>query len=360
MRKIFGALITITAFSAILIFQGVFAKDVKKPAAPEITKEQTLESAKKLITYANKVEKEIIQPVDCTLNNPENPEYKAQFIASRKKGVVAKGELFETGIFIRNTGNAAWFSGQSGCKNNIISLGTDKDRDRQSAFFTTNLLWKSGWEKANRIYMKSKRVDPGQLAEFSFWSRAPQEDGYFREIYTPVVEGIKWLEESTIMSDVKVGNGSIPLENKDILQYIEKSINLSNFNLEGERYIEVDISEQTMRLMVGDYLVKTFRVSTGKRGTPTPYGETKIFQKQDVRVAGGYPHYIMPQWMQFRRGGYGIHALPSLANDGGVFWTEALNHIGSPRSHGCIRLLPTDAKFTYNFADIGTTVKVMP
>jgi len=66
----------------------------------------------------------------------------------------------------------------------------------------------------------------------------------------------------------------------------------------------------------------------------------------------------MPKWMMFRKGGYGIHALPSLANDRGVFWREALSHIGSPRSHGCIRLLPKDAEFAYNFADVGTTVTV--
>ncbi|MBU0667484.1 L,D-transpeptidase [Patescibacteria group bacterium] len=349
MRKTLGTLAIITALSSLLVLQGVFAQD-----APVV------HGVKRQIADAGENAKKTTQEqVNCAFEEPENQVYDAQFIATRKKGVVAKGELFETRIYIRNTGNVPWFSAQSGCKNMVVNLGTDNDRDRISPFFTNNLLWESGWAKENRIYMKSLRVDPGKLAEFAFWSRAPQEDGFFREIYTPVVEGKKWLENGTITSDIRVGNGSIPLKNKDILKYIQTSTNLSKINLDGDRWIKVDISEQRMSLMVGDYLLRNFPVSTGKRSTPTPYGETIIFQKQEVRVGGGYPHYIMPKWLQFRRG-YGIHALPSLANDGGVFWTEALNHIGTPRSHGCIRLLPADAEFTYNFAGIGTAVKVVP
>ena len=66
----------------------------------------------------------------------------------------------------------------------------------------------------------------------------------------------------------------------------------------------------------------------------------------------------MPNWMTFRANGYGIHALPSISYDNGRYWHEALNHIGTRRSHGCIRLLPQDAKYAYGFADIGTKVVV--
>ncbi len=296
----------------------------------------------------------------CDYEKPEKEELNAQFIALRKKGSAQKGELFETKMYIRNIGNVPWFSAKSGCPGPQVNLGTDNDRDRTSLFFADDLMWESGWEKANRIAMTSKRVDPGQLAEFTFWSRAPYEDGYFREIYTPVAEGYTWMEGGTATSDIRVGVGKIPLENKDLLQYIQTSTNLSKFDLVGDKWIEVDISSQRMRLMVGDYVIRNFPVSTGTYRTPTPFGETHIFQKQEVRVASGSPHYIMPKWMHFRAGGYGIHALPSLGNDNGVYWREALNHIGTRRSHGCIRLLPNDAVFAYEFADIGTKVKVIP
>ncbi|HMR01153.1 MAG TPA: L,D-transpeptidase [Candidatus Gracilibacteria bacterium] len=294
----------------------------------------------------------------CDYTKPEKEQHKAAFIAVRKPGVVEKGELFETKVYIRNMGNTPWFSVASGCAGPHVSLGTDKDRDRSSSFYPGAAFADSGWAASNRITMTSDRVDPGYLAEFVFQSRAPQEDGYFREVYTPVVEGLGWLDASLFTSDIRVGNGNIPIENKDLLQYIKVSANLSNYDLEGEKWIQVDISEQKMKLHVGDYVVREFPVSTGKSSTPTPVGTTHIFQKQEVRVGAAWPHYIMPKWMYFRAGGYGIHALPSLGNDGGIFWTEALNHIGSARSHGCIRLLPQDATFAYDFAPIGTKVVV--
>ena len=298
------------------------------------------------------------QTTSCNYEKAAIEEHSATFIAARKPGVVEKGELFETKVYVRNTGNTPWFSVASGCAGPHVSLGTDKDRDRSSRFYPGAIVEDSGWAAPNRITMTSDRVDPGRLAEFVYQSRAPQEDGYFREVYTPVVEGLGWLDESTFSSDVRVGEGKVPLENKDLLQYIKVSANLSDYDLEGEKWIQVDISEQKMKLHVGDYVVREFPVSSGKPSTPTPVGTTHIFQKQEVRVGGAWPHYIMSKWMHFPAGGYGIHALPSLANDGGVFWTEALNHIGSRRSHGCIRLLPQDAAFAYDFAPVGTKVVV--
>lgn len=330
-------------------------------AAQGVSRSPVYKGVKRLVAQTDAIIEEAENgPTNCSYDKPETVEMSGQFIAARKKGVVEKGELFETKVYIRNTSNVPWFSYSSGCPDNHVSIGTDKARDRESQFHVDDLLWESGWAAPNRIIMNSRRVEPGQLAEFTYWSRAPYEDGYFREIYTPVAEGVRWIDEASFTTDIRVGNGTIPLENKDVLQYIQTSSNLSHFRLEGSKWIEVDISSQRMKLYVGDYVIREFPVSTGTYRTPTPIGTTTIFQKQEVRVGSGYPHYIMPKWMHFRAGGYGIHALPSLGNDGGVYWTEALNHIGTRRSHGCIRLLPADAEFAYDFADIGTTVKVVP
>jgi lipoprotein-anchoring transpeptidase ErfK/SrfK len=113
-----------------------------------------------------------------------------------------------------------------------------------------------------------------------------------------------------------------------------------------------------MYLKVGDIVIREFPISTGTWRTPTPYGNTQIYYKQEVRVGAKWPHYIMPKWMNFRHGGYGIHALPSIQYGNGWFWREALNHIGTRRSHGCIRLLPADAEFAYEWTPVGTAVWV--
>jgi lipoprotein-anchoring transpeptidase ErfK/SrfK len=135
---------------------------------------------------------------------------------------------------------------------------------------------------------------------------------------------------------------------------------VSEIDLYNERRIVVDVSDQIMHLKIGEDLMATFPVSTGAYRTPTPYGTTRIKFKQEVRVGSSWPHYVMPKFMWFRDGGYGIHALPSLRNDGGTYWREARNHIQTRVSHGCVRLLPEDAEVAYAFAEAGTLVTVQP
>ena len=95
--------------------------------------------------------------------------------------------------------------------------------------------------------------------------------------------------------------------------------------------------------------------STGAYDTPTPRGNYKILNKQELRIGGAAPHYRMPFWQGWRTDGYGIHGLPYLgANDGGWFWKEAENHIGIPVSHGCIRTPDRDAETLHGFTVIGT------
>lgn len=299
--------------------------------------------------------------VNCNVDIIETPVYSGRLLSIDVPVAVDTNELFESKIKIINTGNVPWFSIGSGCPGQSPTfLGTTRSMDRASIFHAPMIFGDTKWYQSNRIKMKTARVNPGETAEFIFVSHAPAEAGLYREYFAPVIENTSWIQgEAEFGFDIKVGQ---PEENEDILKYTREipfSINLLDPKFAGDKKILVDISDQTMKLKLGDLTIKTFPVSTGKAKTPTPTGTTKIQFKQEVRVGSKYPHYIMPKFMQFRAGGYGIHALPSLANDRGVFWREALNHIGTPRSHGCIRLLPDDANFTFDFAEVGTEVKVV-
>ncbi len=302
---------------------------------------------------------EIVNPsAECSFVAPKKQEYAANFIAVRKKAYVAKNEKFLTKVFIQNSGNMPWFSSDSGCGLTVTNLGTDRTRDRKSIFYLDPKTVDSGWLDGNRIRMETKRVDPNGIAVFSFTSQAPNEDGYYREFFSPVVEGVSWLESAMLSIDTRVGNPVIDPSQKENWNYVNQTSDLSKLNLKGEKSIVIYLSSQKMNLKIGETVIREYPVSTGKPKTPTPVGVTRIIGKNEVRVGGDYPHYIMPKWMMFRRNGYGIHALPSLANDRGVFWREALNHIGQPRSHGCVRLLPQDAAFAYDFTEVGTKVVV--
>lgn len=118
------------------------------------------------------------------------------------------------------------------------------------------------------------------------------------------------------------------------------------------KYVEVNISNQMMYLWIGTEKVAEYRVSTGKWSTPTPLGTRYILDKSPRAFSKKFGLY-MPFWNGLG-GGYGIHELPEWP--GG--YKEGASHIGTPVSHGCIRLGVGPAQMVYNWADIGTPVYI--
>ena len=296
---------------------------------------------------------------DCSYQESDTPSYHLNFLGLEQKPQIARKEYFQVRVFFRNSSNETLFSANSKCKQNILNLGTDNARDRASVLYTKPSFWATNWLAANRIAMDQNRVEPGQIATFTFLSQAPDQDALLREFFTPVLEGKQWIDDAQFKVDLKVGNVSITPDQQRVYDLINNSTNLSAIDLNADKKLDVSLKDQKLKIEIGDQVIREMQVSTGKSSTPTPVGDNfQILLKQDVRVAGEEPHYIMPKFMMFKDGGFGFHALPSLSNDHGKFWTEALNHIGSARSHGCVRLLPDDADLVYNFADIGTKVSI--
>ena len=293
----------------------------------------------------------------CDYEVPEDQVFDADFIAVRRALKVDKKEKFRVKVFMRNTGNMPWFNGESTCSGPHMSLGTENNRDSGSFFYSNDP--EDNWEGANRVGMDQLRIDPGEIASFTFYGDSGKKDDVRKQYFAPVVEGITWIDDAKFSYDVVIGDHEVtPSELRRKMLFAGFSGSVLNLDLNGGKKVLVDLSDQRMQLLIGNYLVREFPVSTGKASTPTPVGETYVMLKQEVRVGGAAPHYIMPKFQMFRAGGYGLHALPSLSFDNGYFWTEARNHIGIPVSHGCIRLLPEDADFAFEFTDVGTPVVV--
>jgi len=122
------------------------------------------------------------------------------------------------------------------------------------------------------------------------------------------------------------------------------------------KYIEVDLSDQTLKYFQNGRLIGTHKVSTGKWTTPTPIGTFTIRNKITVAYSRPYDLY-MEWWMAFSAdGSYGLHALPYWKTAGGGKYYEGTGHLGTPVSHGCIRQSLTEAARLFRWAEIGTTV----
>lgn len=294
----------------------------------------------------------------CEFASPEKPLYDASFITVHTKEAVHPSELFEVIVYMKNTGNVPWFSVNSGCTTGkTVNLGTARNNDRSSPFYYSSLINDSDWLDSNRIAMYTKRVNPGQIGAFRFTSQAPQQVGLYREYYAPVVEGFAWLESGLFHIDTRVGNPHITTAQEKVFPSVGKSMNLAEVKGDSGKYIEIDLSEQKLRLKTGDTVLQEFRVSTGGRSTPTPVGQYRIQDKKPLRVGIKPPHYHMPKWLGLGRG-YGIHELPYTVRKGDVYWREGFRSIGRAISHGCIRLLPNDAEAVYNFGEAGMRVVV--
>ncbi len=97
--------------------------------------------------------------------------------------------------------------------------------------------------------------------------------------------------------------------------------------------ITVDVSDQIMLVETPtDYY--EWNVSTGRKGYNTPRGVFQPYHMTKMHYSRKYDNAPMPNSIFFH-GGYAIHA------------TDAVNNLGRPASHGCIRLHPQNAKWLY-------------
>jgi lipoprotein-anchoring transpeptidase ErfK/SrfK len=115
---------------------------------------------------------------------------------------------------------------------------------------------------------------------------------------------------------------------------------------DARKYLHVDTATQTVTAFEDDTAVLAARCSTGGKGTKTPLGEFRTYHKGPTihmtndGAAGAGRGFDLPgvPWVTFFTStGVSFH---------GTYWH---NDYGMPRSHGCVNLLPEDAKFLYRW-----------
>lgn len=118
--------------------------------------------------------------------------------------------------------------------------------------------------------------------------------------------------------------------------------------------ISINTSNQTLSVLAYGYPFASFPISTGTWDYPTPLGKHTIANKIPRAYSRRWGLY-MPWWMAIVPSGtYGIHELPEWPNG----TKEGEDHLGTRRSHGCIRVGVGAAKALYDWAPIGTPITV--
>lgn len=117
------------------------------------------------------------------------------------------------------------------------------------------------------------------------------------------------------------------------------------------RWIDINLTTQTLVAYEGDTPVYSTAVSSGAWPYLTVTGEFSIYARYEAQTMNGYAlgfNYYLPDvpYVMYFYGNYGLH---------GTYWH---NNFGTPMSHGCVNLSTTDAEWLYNWSSYGTTVKI--
>jgi len=117
--------------------------------------------------------------------------------------------------------------------------------------------------------------------------------------------------------------------------------------------IEIDTKIQKLTLFIGGQPWKKFPISSGQASMPTPTGAYSIINKIENAWSNSYGLW-MPYWLGLDKGQFGIHELPIWPSG----YREGEDHLGTPVSHGCIRLGIGPAQYIYERAAVGTEVDI--
>ena len=125
--------------------------------------------------------------------------------------------------------------------------------------------------------------------------------------------------------------------------------------------VVIDRGAFRLTLYRGEHVVRAFPIAVGQSAYPTPTGQYRIVTKQvnptwfppsSPWAAGlgpvppGVENPLGTRWMGTSAPAIGIHGTPVAGS------------VGTPASHGCIRMYIHDAEWLYDHVDIGTPLLI--
>lgn len=129
----------------------------------------------------------------------------------------------------------------------------------------------------------------------------------------------------------------------------------------GERWIDVDLSHKVARAMVDDAPVYTADVTIGRTGSSTPVGRFSVLRRVANEIMDsstiGIPR-DSPDGYYLTGVLYTQYFLPTGQALHYNYWVPDSYFGQAASSRGCIGLRLADAKFFWDFADVGTTVNI--
>lgn len=250
-------------------------------------------------------------------------------------------------------------------KNGITSLNTEKYKEALDSFSKVSLFdsnYKSSLEykkEAFNNYKVSIIDESKKLAEGKYYTKAidliNDNLGEYISQDKEIVDLLASYESDKETYLASINKNSSTVTASASLPVISSSnINTLNLSSYTSMLIYVNKNSQKTYVYKGSKnawkLEKTFSSSTGITGKDTPSGIFEVLEKGEWFFSEKYQQGGK-YWVQFK-GDYLFHSLPFAEDKKTIVDTT----LGTPASHGCIRLEVDNAKWLYDNAKKGTKV----
>ena len=229
---------------------------------------------------------------------------------------------------------------------------------RQYGLATADLIRLNGLTDANTIFVGqrlrlSARVDAEASAVAPAPVLEPADDIYVVQVGDTLGQIAKQYNTTImqLMRDNGLPNAGFVYVGQQLRirtpLTADGKLDLRGAPANGERWIKVTLSTQTLTAYQGDVIVFQTSVATGKAGTPTKVGEFAIYSKLETQnmFGEGWKLDDVP-WVMYYDGDFAVH---------GAYWHA---NFGTPTSHGCVNVRVDEAKALYAWASVGTRVVV--
>lgn len=126
----------------------------------------------------------------------------------------------------------------------------------------------------------------------------------------------------------------------------------------GRRLVYDRAGQRVWAVDQNETVIRSWLISGSKYDNELP-GTHDVYSRSDMSTAWNGQAWLpkMVRWLKTDIGAIGFHALPLHVEDDSPYQTEA--ELGTRLSGGCQRQANADADFTWDFAQIGTTVVVV-
>jgi lipoprotein-anchoring transpeptidase ErfK/SrfK len=179
--------------------------------------------------------------------------------------------------------------------------------------------------------------------EYSKTDELAKEPGEEEEKY--IVEGEDIIaEEDNVVDDISSDDS----EDNPVVE--EEQV--IDFSKSDDFKIEVDLKKQKVFIYYKGEIIKEMICSAGAESSHTPKGEFTTTQKIEYDWVDRFDMGAY-YWVRFFKS-YLFHSIP-FDKDGNIK-VEELEKLGSPVSHGCVRLKLEDAKWLYEKLPLGVKV----